>query len=49
MDNIKDIIKKVWTKEVILYVIFGVLTTVINLGAFYILNDIFHAKILHKK
>ena len=40
MDNIKDIIKKVWTKEVILYVIFGVLTTVINLGAFYILNDI---------
>lgn len=40
MDNINDILKKVWTKEVMLYAIFGVFTTVINLGSFYILNDI---------
>ena len=32
------IIKKVLTKEVILYIIFGVLTTIINIGTFYILT-----------
>lgn len=36
----KKIIEKVLTKEVILYIVFGVLTTVINLGSFYIMNDI---------
>lgn len=36
--SIKEIIKKVCTKEVILYVVFGVLTTVVNLGTFYILS-----------
>ncbi len=35
--SIKEILKKVCTKEVILYIVFGVLTTVVNLGAFYIL------------
>ena len=38
MEKIKTIIKKVLTKEVILYIIFGILTTVINLGAFYVMN-----------
>ena len=42
MNEIKEVLKKVWTKEVILYVIFGVLTTVINLGSFYVLNKFFN-------
>lgn len=37
----KKIIKKVLTKEVILYIVFGVLTTLVNLGSFYAMNDIF--------
>ena len=37
MQNIKKIIKKLLTKEVILYVVFGLLTTIINLGSFYIM------------
>lgn len=40
MENIKKIIKKVLTKEVILYVLFGIFTTVVNLGSFFILNSI---------
>lgn len=35
------LIKKFMTKEVILYVVFGILTTIINLFAFYLLNSIF--------
>lgn len=42
MEKIKQIIKKVCTKEVILYGVFGVLTTVVNLGVFYILTTILH-------
>lgn len=38
--KIKEIIKKVLTKEVILYIVFGVLTTLVNLGVFYILANI---------
>ena len=30
--------KRILTKEVLLYIIFGILTTVVNLGAFYILT-----------
>ena len=41
MEKIKSIIKKVCTKEVIFYGIFGILTTVVNIGLFYILNSIF--------
>lgn len=41
MEKIKNILKKVLTKEVILYIIFGVLTTVINLGSFYIMTTFF--------
>lgn len=42
MEKIKRIMEKVLTKEVILYIIFGVLTTVINLGAFYVLTSLLH-------
>ena len=38
--DLKKIIKKVCTKEIMFYVIFGVLTTVINLGVFYILTNL---------
>lgn len=40
MENIKKIIKKVLTKEVMLYIVFGALTTIINLGSFFIMNSI---------
>lgn len=40
MEKIKQIIKKVLTKEVILYIVFGVLTTIINLASFYVMADI---------
>lgn len=36
MEKIKKIAKRIITKEVILYVIFGILTTVVNLGFFYL-------------
>lgn len=41
MDKIKEIIKKICTKEVISYIIFGVLTTVVNIIVSYILKAIF--------
>ena len=41
MEKIKLLIKKLCTKEVIFYGIFGILTTVVNIGLFYILNSIF--------
>ena len=34
----KDLIKKFFTKEIILYAIFGVLTTLVNIVCFYILT-----------
>ena len=40
MKKIKILSEKLLTKEVILYVVFGVLTTIINLGSFYIINSI---------
>lgn len=39
-DTIKKIIKKFLTKEIILYGIFGVLTTVVNLLVFWILESV---------
>ena len=33
-------IKKILTKEVILYTVFGILTTIVNLASFYIMNSI---------
>lgn len=41
MKKIKEILKKVLTKEVISYIIFGVLTTVVNITVSYILKAIF--------
>lgn len=42
MQNINKIIKKILTKEVILYIVFGVLTTLVNLDSFYIMNTVFN-------
>ena len=39
MKKIEEIFKKICTREVILYIFFGVLTTLVNLGSFYILNE----------
>ena len=41
MEKIKGIIKKVCTKEVILYAVFGIFTTIVNLASFYVLTNIF--------
>ena len=38
---LKKIFKKICTKEVILYLIFGVLTTLINIGSFALLKKVF--------
>ena len=40
MEKIKKIVEKIWTKEVILYIVFGILTTLVNLSSFYVLNNI---------
>ncbi len=37
----KELIKKFCTKEIILYAIFGILTTLVNIVTFYILHSIF--------
>lgn len=41
MKNLKKLISKICTKEVMFYIFFGVLTTLINLGSFYIMTKIF--------
>ena len=38
----KRTIKKILTKEVILYIAFGVLTTLVNLVSFYVMNSLLH-------
>ena len=40
MEKIKELIKKILTKEVILYIVFGLLTTAVNLVSFLIMNSI---------
>ena len=40
MKKIKELLKKILTKEVILYIVFGVFTTVVNLFSFYVMNSI---------
>ncbi len=42
MDKLKELMKKVLNRDVILYIIFGVLTTLVNLVTFYILNSLIH-------
>ena len=41
-EKLMELIKKVCTKEIIFYAIFGVFTTVINLGVFYVLSNLLH-------
>lgn len=41
----KELFKKVFNKETILYVVFGVLTTVVNLAAFKLFNVVFGEKL----
>lgn len=40
MNKLKKIMKEVFTKEVILYAIFGIFTTIVNIGSFYIFTNI---------
>lgn len=40
MERIKQLLKKLFSKEVIFYGIFGVLTTIVNLASFYILTHL---------
>ena len=42
MEKVKHLIKKVCTKEFILYGIFGVLTTLINIGSFHLMTEFGH-------
>lgn len=42
MDKLKGLIKKVCTKEIIFYVIFGVVTTLVNICSFYIMTSLLH-------
>lgn len=42
MENLKNFIKKFLTREVILYIIFGILTTCVNIISFMILSSIFN-------
>ena len=39
MEKIKEFINRYLTKEVIIYIIFGVLTTLINIGSFYLMTS----------
>ncbi len=40
MEKIKELAKKFLTRDIILYVIFGVLTTLVNIGSFYVMTSI---------
>ena len=42
MEKIVELLKKSLTKEVILYIVFGIFTTIVNLGSFYIMNSLLH-------
>ena len=41
MEKIKKLIKKICTKEVILYAVFGIFTTVVNIGSFALFTKVF--------
>lgn len=38
---LKKVFKKLFTREIIFYCLFGVFTTVVNIGSFYVFNSIF--------
>ena len=41
MEKVKELIKKICTKEIIFYAIFGALTTIVNIGTFAIMTKLF--------
>ena len=41
MEKISALLKKILTKEVLLYAVFGVFTTLVNLGSFFVMNSCF--------
>jgi len=42
MNKLKELIKKFCTKEVIFYAIFGILTTIVNIGSFFVMTNFLH-------
>ena len=42
MKKIKELAKKFLTREIILYAVFGVLTTAVNIGSFYLMLTFLH-------
>lgn len=44
MEKLKTLVKKLCTREVILYIIFGILTTCVNIISFMILSSVFHVE-----
>ena len=42
MEKIKSLIKKFCTREIIFYALFGVFTTIVNIGIFSLLKYVFH-------
>lgn len=44
MEKVKEMIKKVCTKEVITYIIFGILTTIVNIVISYLLKAIWQVE-----
>ncbi len=42
MEKLKALIKKFCTKEIIFYAIFGIFTTIVNIGTFSLLTYVFH-------
>ena len=44
MEKLKNLIKKVLTKEVIFYIIFGVFTTLVNISTYYVLHTLFNVE-----
>ena len=41
-ETVNRILRKLLSREVIIYIVFGVLTTVVNFIAFYLFNDLMH-------
>ena len=44
MEKLKVLIQKFCTKEVIFYGIFGIFTTLVNVGTFFVLNTLLHVE-----
>ena len=44
MEKLKALIQKFCTREVIFYGIFGIFTTLVNVGTFFVLNTLLHVE-----